>query len=150
MGIIKTRDTNYYELDWYVPTEDTNKVYLAINGEVEENSVLSIMANGVGYDWKVEDKQKITPITKQQFLEKAKTNNVVHFFKDEKNYNDLLNYPKDIQRVIDLVLFNDGFKPHHKLSIKEQLQILKTRKKNKLTVEVIDNSVKKHEKGRVL
>ncbi len=146
MGIVKTKVTNYYELDWYVPTEETKKAYLAIKGIVEKGTILPIMADGVGYEWQEEKNSKIKCISKNEFLQKAKTQNVVYFYKDENNYNDLLNYPKDIQKVIDIELYKDGFKSHHILSLKEQLQILKAKHENKIKMRNFNNSLKQKER----
>jgi len=67
MSIIKTKETNYYELDWYVPTEDNDKVYLAIKGDIEKDTSLFIMADGVGYEWTEEENSKIKKIPESVF-----------------------------------------------------------------------------------
>ncbi|MGN1327413.1 MAG: hypothetical protein ACI4VQ_05015, partial [Clostridia bacterium] len=90
MGILRTEQTNYYELDWYVPTEKINKVYLAINGDIQKGTALYISTNVVGYEWTEEENSKIKQIPKSEFLSKANADNIVYFIKDS-NYNELLN-----------------------------------------------------------
>ena len=67
MSIIRTNETNYYELDWYVPTEDNDKVYLAIKGDIEKDTSLFTMADGVGYEWTEEENSKIKKIPESVF-----------------------------------------------------------------------------------
>lgn len=125
MSIIKTKETNYYELDWDVPYETIKKVYLAIKGNIEKGTTLPIMTDSVGYDWQEETNSTIKLIPKNEFLEKAKNDNIVYFYKKENNYNELLDYPKELQKYMDTILFRDGFKPHGIIPLKTKLSILK-------------------------
>lgn len=125
MGIIETKDTKYYELDWDVPTESNKKVYMAIRGNIEKNTVMGIMADGVGYLWNEEDGYQIKAISEVNFLKKARNDNIVYFYEDDHNYNELLNYPKDMQKYIDIELYRDGFKAHNMIPIMEKLRIIK-------------------------
>lgn len=128
MGILKTDKTNYYELDWYVPTEKINKVYLAINGNIQKGTALYISTNVVGYEWTEEENSKIKQISKSEFLAKANADNIVYFIKDS-SYNELLNYPKELQRKIDVELYRHDFAPHKRVSIKDKLKVLKEESK---------------------
>lgn len=142
MGILKTNKTNYYELDWYVPTEDNDKVYLAIKGETESNTPLTIMSDGVGYEWTEEENSKIKKIPESEFLEKARKNNIVYFFDDKNNYNELLNYPKDLQKSIDLELYRDGYKPHNRISLKDKIKILKSNAEVKNNFKILEEKMR--------
>ncbi len=129
MSIIKTKETNYYELDWDVPYETIKKVYLAIKGNIEKGTTLPIMTESVGYDWQEETNSAIKLIPKNEFLEKAKNDNIVYFYKKENNYNELLDYPKELQKYMDTILFRNGFKPHGIIPLKIKLSILKENRK---------------------
>lgn len=142
MSIIKTDKTNYYELDWYVPTENNDKVYMAIKGEIESNTALSIMSDGVGYEWTEEENSKFKKIPENEFFEKATKHNIVYFYEDKNNYNALLNYPKELQKSIDLELYRDGFKPHNRISLKDKLQILKSNVEVKKNFKAIEKNIR--------
>lgn len=142
MSIIKTDKTNYYELDWYVPTEDNDKVYMAIKGEIESNTALSIMSDGVGYEWTEEENSKFKKIPENEFSEKATKDNIVYFYEDKNNYNDLLNYPKELQKSIDLELYRDGFKPHNRISLKDKIRILKSNAECKKEFQKLERSMR--------
>ena len=130
MGIITTKDTKYYELDWYVPTEPTDKVYIAIKGNIEKNTDMNITADGVGYKWEENEDSKIKPISQEEFLKKARNDNIVYFHEDNNNYNNLLNYPEDMQRYIDIELYKYGFKPHNKIPLRTKLNIIKEQQRS--------------------
>lgn len=138
MGIIKASSTNYYELDWDCPADDVNKVYMAIKGKIEKNTILPIMSNGVGYEWKEDKKSKIKSISEQEFLIKATTKNIVYFYSEDKS-NYLLNYPKHLQKVIDMEILTMGRKPHKILSIKQRLQLLQAKNRNRMTHHLLNS-----------
>lgn len=142
MGILSTNKINYYELDWYVPTEDNDKVYLAIKGEIESNTPLTIMSDGVGYEWTEEENSKIKNIPESEFIEKARQDNIVYFFDDKNNYNELLNYPKDLQKSIDLELYRDGYKPHNRISLKDKIKILKSNAEAKKNFKMLEEKMR--------
>ena len=132
MKITEISDTKYYEFDWYVPYEENNKVYLAIRGIIDKKSKLPLMeCGGVGYDWQEEKQYKMREITKEEFLEKADNYNILYFSKNINNCNNLLNYPPQLQKVVDRELYYSGFKTHGTLSISEKLKILKEKQQMK-------------------
>lgn len=142
MAIIRTKETYYYELDWYTPVDYVNKVYIAIRGIIEKGTVLPIMLDGGGYDWEEEDNSKIKSISKEEFLKKANEKNIVYFMDaDSRNY--LLHYPKKLQNVIDNQLLNMGIKPHKRLTGKEKLQLMNARNKIQKRIEEYKKSCKK-------
>ena len=130
ISIIKTDDTHYYRLDWDCPTEDYKAVYLAVKGEISMNPSLNLFStSGVGYDWRVSRNHTFTTISEEMFKENATLKNIVYFFDKDGQYNDLLNYPDDYQKQIDICLLEDGYNPHNKVSLKDQLKIMKNKRK---------------------
>lgn len=127
MAIIKTKDTRYYELDWQVMPESNEKVYMAIKGNIEKDTIMGIMAAGIGYLWREQEGAQIKVISKEEFLKEARNDNIVYFYEDDNNYNVLLNYPKDMQKYIDIELYKDGFKPHNAIPVMKKLEIIKAK-----------------------
>ena len=126
LNIVKTHKTNYYEFDWYVPYTTDDKVYLAIKGIIDNHSKLPLRTcGGSGYEWEEDKKYKMRTISKEKFLEKANEHNIVYFFEDINNCNDLLNYPLKFQKIVDRKLYYCGFKTHGTLSIFEKRKISK-------------------------
>lgn len=131
VSIIETNDTKYYRLDWDCPTEDYKAVYLALKGEISSNPSLSLFStSGVGYNWKVSKNHNLIPISEEDFKANATLKNIVYFFDKDGKYNNLLNYPDDYQKQIDKCLLEDGYKPHNRVSLKEQLKIMKNKKRD--------------------
>lgn len=128
-SIIKTENINYYEFDWDVPTEKDKKVYMAINGELNRDSSFNITTYCVGYEWKTEENHTFNKVTENQFMERANDNNIVYFYGKDGSFNSLLNYPTDLQKQIDLLLFKHGYEPHNKIPLKDQIKIFKENKK---------------------
>lgn len=143
MAIEKVDKINYYELDWFVPTESNDKVYIALKGNIRSKTSLNIMANGVGYEWMEEENSTIKKISEKEFLGKAREDNIVYFFDDKDNYNELLAYPKNLQRSIDLELYREGYKPHNRISLKDKIKIVKSNAEVKRQFRKIEKSFSK-------
>ena len=148
MAIIKTDETNYYELDWYVPTEDLKKVYIALKGKLDKNIKMEISNIYVGYEWKVEKNAKFKRIDKKEFIEKADDENIVYFFGKSGDYNELLNYPENLQKGIDIELLRLGYKPHGKVSIKDQLKVYRQKYRNKKEFQRYQKSLNKNKSSQ--
>lgn len=140
VAIIKSIETNYYEIDWY-PSDD-HKAYIAIRGIIEKGTILPIMVDEVRCKWQEDKDEKIKSISKKEFLNKANAKNIVCFTEaDSRNY--LLHYPKKLQNVIDSQLLEMGIKPHKRLTGKEQLQLIAAKEKNKEKIQKFKKTCKK-------
>lgn len=141
-SIIESDHTNYYELDWDCPTEVDKKVYLAIKGEISDNPSFNISTSGVGYNWNIEENHTLKSITKSEFMEKARLETIVYFFDKDGGYNDLLNYPLDLQKQMDLLLLDNGYKPHGKVALKDQIKAVKNKIKYERESRKIEKNMK--------
>ena len=141
-SIIESDHTNYYELDWDCPTEVDKKVYLAIKGEISDNPSFNISTSGVGYNWNIEENHTLKSITKSKFMEKARLETIVYFFDKDGRYNDLLNYPLDLQKQMDLLLLDNGYKPHGKVALKDQIKAVKSKIKYERESKKIEKNMK--------
>ena len=141
ISIIETKDTKYYRLDWNYPHGDYKAVYLAIRGEISSNPSLCLFStSGVGYNWTATENHKFFSISRDRFKEDATLKNIVYFIDKDGRYNDLLNYPNEYQKYIDTCLLEEGYKPHGKVSLKEQLKIIRNKKESEKKYEKIEKS----------
>ena len=96
--------------------------------------------SGVGYNWTATENHKFFSISRDRFKEDATLKNIVYFIDKDSRYNDLLNYPNEYQKYIDTCLLEEGYKPHGKVSLKEQLKIIRNKKESEKKYEKIEKS----------